>query len=59
MNDYCNEHSEHCARLKALERNVDDLWRKWDRIQTLLVGTLSALCLNLIGMLAILMKIYG
>jgi len=59
MNDYCNEHSEHCTRLKALERSVDDLWRKWDRIQMLLVGTLSALCLNLIGMLAILMKIYG
>lgn len=56
--EYCDKHAAHCTRLKSLEKNVDELWNKWDSIQKLFIATLTTLCLNLVGVIIIVIKLF-
>jgi hypothetical protein len=56
VENYCGDHSGTCVRLEKLEDNVSKLWRKWDSIHTLLVGTLVSTVLSLIGVIVMLIK---
>ena len=56
--EYCDKHAAHCTRLKTLEKNVDELWAKWDGIQKLLIVTLTTMCLNLLGIIVVVIKVF-
>ena len=56
--EFCNEHTAHSIRLNSLEKNIDDLWAKWDKMQTLLIATLTTMCLNLIGVITVIAKLF-
>lgn len=54
--DVCLKHSGMCARTKALEDDVINLWEKWDSVQKLLIGTLVSTALSLLGVIFLLIK---
>lgn len=56
--EYCDQHSEHRSRIKIAEKGIHDLWDKWDSIQKLLIITLTTMCLNLVGIIAVAIKIF-
>lgn len=58
MKEPCNAHSGIEARIKTLERDVINLWNKWDAMQKLILGVFITLALNLIGILALVTKTY-
>ena len=57
--EYCDQHAAHHVRIKALEGDTEALWKKWDGIQKLLTVTLTTLCLNLLGVIIIIIKVFG
>ena len=56
--DTCKDHSGFNERLHALEENVSKLWRKWDWAQKVAFGALITLSFNLIGVIALIFKLY-
>ena len=44
----CKAHSGFEERIKDLESNKTELWKKWDRMNALLIATLGAAILNII-----------
>ena len=54
----CKEHTGFNERIGALEDNVSKLWEKWDWAQKVAVGALITLSFNLIGIIALIFKIY-
>ena len=54
-NNLCKAHSGFDARLKTTEDNVSQLWKKWDSMQKLLIGSLVAGMFNLTGIIIILL----
>lgn len=56
--EYCNEHAAHTVRIETLDNSVKALWKKWDNLQRLLIVTLTTLCLNLLGVIVIIMKVF-
>lgn len=57
-NELCAEHSGVCERIKGTEVSIQALWKKWDNVQKLVIASLTALCLNLIGVIVILIKVF-
>ena len=55
----CKAHSGFVSDIRTLERNVTNLWSKWDNMQRLLIGTLVSTCLSLIGVIFLLVKTIG
>ena len=56
MENFCQDHSGTCVRLEKLEGNVSNLWKKWDSIHALLVGTLATGIISLLGVVILLLK---
>ena len=56
LNGFCKQHSGFESRIKHLEDNVLGLWDKWDNMQKTILGIFVALSLNLIGVVALLMR---
>ena len=54
-NTLCKAHSGLNARLDTAEDNVSRLWKKWDSMQKLLIGSLLAGMFNLAGIIVILL----
>ena len=54
--DFCKDHSGTCVRLTALESSVSNLFRKWDKIQALIICTLTSAVGSLIGVIFLLIK---
>jgi hypothetical protein len=54
----CNEHSGFEARIKSVEDNVKSLWNRWDWIQKIVLGVFITLSLNLIGVIALIVRTY-
>ena len=54
----CKEHTGSNERIGALENNVSKLWEKWDWAQKVAVGALITLSFNLIGIIALVFKLY-
>lgn len=48
----CKEHSGMCEAVSTLKDNVDSLWTKWNKMQTLLVSTLATAILSLVGVIS-------
>jgi len=46
-NFICKEHSGFKARIEECEDNVSRLWRKWDRMQIMVIATLAGVIANL------------
>lgn len=44
----CNDHSGHCARIEMLERDVDILFKKIDRMFFAAIGLLGAVAVDVI-----------
>lgn len=56
----CKKHSGIKAKIEILERNVSELWRKWDSMQKMLIGIFVTLSLNLIvGIILLLLRAYA
>ena len=55
-NNICREHSGFCVRLNDLDRNMSDLWKKYDSMQKLLIFALAGIISNLIGVILMLIK---
>ena len=55
-NNICKQHSGFDERLKGVENDVNTLLEKWDGMQKLVIGIFVAFSLNLIGIIAILLK---
>ena len=55
-NNVCKAHSGFGERLKKLEANVKALWEKWDWMQKMIVGVFVVLCMNLIGVIFLLLR---
>lgn len=55
-NQICKKHSGHEAKIAELEKNVKSLWDKWDSMQRWAFCSLGALILNLVGVIALLIK---
>jgi hypothetical protein len=50
-NGTCKLHSGFDERIKDLESNKTELWKKWDRMNALLIATLGGVIVNLLLML--------
>lgn len=57
--EYCDQHAAHVVRIEALEGDTRTLWDKWDGLQKLLNVTLTTLCLNLLGVIIIIIKMFS
>lgn len=55
-NYICKKHSGVEKTLEDHDRNIVQLWQKWDGMQKLLIGSAVALVLNLIGIIALLIR---
>lgn len=56
-NNFCKQHSGFESRIKYLEKGVRSLWDKWDSMQKMVLGIFIALSLNLIGVVAVLIRV--
>jgi len=56
IGDFCLKHDGFKTKIAGLEANVSKLWDKWDKGYTLILGTFVALCLNLVAVIAILIR---
>ena len=54
-NGVCKQHSGFESRIHTLEDNVEKLWTKWDSVQKLLIGILTGVILNLVGLLGVIL----
>jgi hypothetical protein len=48
----CAEPGRYLQKFETLEKNMDDLWKKWDGIQKLLVRNLIATVFTLLSFIA-------
>ena len=55
-NYICKKHSGVEKTLEDHDRNIAQLWQKWDGMQKLLIGSAVALILNLICVIAVLIR---
>jgi len=55
-NSFCNDHKEVIRRMGHCEGNIKKLWGKFDNIQKTTLGIFIVLSLNLIAVIAILLK---
>ena len=44
------------TKIENLEDNVSELWKKWDSMQKLVIGTLISASLSFIGVIILLLK---
>jgi len=54
----CNEHSGFNERIRAMEVSINALHERWDWLQKIVLGIFITLSLNLIGILALVAKMY-
>ena len=47
-NQICKAHSGFNARIEQCEDDVSALWKKWDRMQVMIVATLVGVIANLL-----------
>ena len=55
-NNLCRKHDGFKAKIEYLEGNVSELWNKWNKMQTLVLVSVVTLCLNLIAVIALLIR---
>ncbi len=55
-NTLCKQHSGFKARIEDVEDDVTALWRKWDGMQKMVLGMLVTVCLNLLGVVFLLLR---
>ncbi len=48
--------AKNSTKIESLEDNVSKIWIKWDKMQTLIIGTLVSTSLSLIGVVILLLK---
>jgi|GEM_PF-6224404 hypothetical protein len=53
---FCDKHENFAVRIEHMERDIHSLWDKWDSIQKTMTGVFITLCLNLIGVVFILLR---
>lgn len=52
----CTEHSGFKARIETMEKNVTELWSKWNGLQKTIIGIFVTLCMNLLGIIFLLLR---
>ena len=52
----CGAHSGVMARIDNMEKNVTNLWAKWNSLQMWIMGCFGAILLQLIGVIVILLR---
>ena len=55
-NNICRDHSGMCAEIINIKEDLVVLFEKWDKVQTLLIGTLVSTCLSLLGVVFLLLR---
>ena len=55
-NSICKAHSGFKARIEDCEENVKNLWTKYNNNQKMVLGIFITLSLNLIGVIAVLIR---
>lgn len=55
-NDTCKAHSGFKSDITTLQRNVKELWDKWNWMQRMIVAAFAALALNLVGVVVLLLR---
>jgi len=55
-NNVCKAHSGLIERMKDCEGKVKALWNKWDKMILIVLGIFITLCMNLAGVIFILIK---
>lgn len=46
--NFCDYHHEFDTRMKLMKQEIDSLWKKWDRLQVLVIVTLVGVIGNLL-----------
>jgi len=55
-NNLCKQHSGFKAKIESLEKNMTELWNKYNAIQKTMFGAAIALIMNLIVVITILIR---
>ena len=55
-NQVCKAHSGLVEKVSSLEKNITQLWSKWDSMQKMIIATLIGVIANL---LIVILKIFG
>jgi hypothetical protein len=48
MNEKCDDHNEHCFRLKANEESVQSLWKEINGMKKWVIGGMAGLLIQVV-----------